>query len=49
MKKIILIIIFMASPVAILFAAGDANENPSSISWGFLIISLFGGLALFLY
>ena len=49
MKKIIPIIIFMASPAAILFAAGDANENPSSISWGFLIISLFGGLALFLY
>ena len=49
MKKIIPIIIFMASPAAILFAAGDVNENPSSISWGFLIISLFGGLALFLY
>ncbi|MBT8357898.1 MAG: Na/Pi symporter, partial [Deltaproteobacteria bacterium] len=39
----------MASPAAILFAAGNGNESQSSISWSFLIISLFGGLALFLY
>ena len=39
----------MASSAATLFAAGAGPENPSSISWSFLIISLFGGLALFLY
>ena len=49
MKKIILIIIIMASPAAILSAAGTGTESPSSISWSFLIIGLFGGLALFLY
>jgi len=39
----------MASSAAILFAAEAGTESPSSISWSFLIISLFGGLALFLY
>jgi phosphate:Na+ symporter len=39
----------MASSAATLFAAGVDTRNPSSISWGLLIISLFGGLALFLY
>jgi len=49
MKKIIFIIIFLTSSTDTLFAAGLDTGNPSSISWGLLIISLFGGLALFLY
>jgi len=49
MKKILFIIIFMASSADTLFASGAGTESPSSISWSLLIISLFGGLALFLY
>jgi len=49
MEKIIFIIIFLTSSVGTLFAAGAGTDSPSSISWSFLIISLFGGLALFLY
>ena len=49
MKKIIFIIIFLISSANTLFAAGAGTESPSSISWGILIITLFGGLALFLY
>jgi len=39
----------MASSANTLFASGAGTESPSSISWSLLIISLFGGLALFLY
>jgi len=49
MEKIILIIIFLTSSANTLFAAGAGTDSPSSISWSFLIISLFGGLAFFLY
>jgi phosphate:Na+ symporter len=49
MKKIIFIIIFLNLSAATLFAAGGGKESPSSISWGLLIITLFGGLAFFLY
>lgn len=49
MKKIIFIIIFLNLSAATLFAAGGGTESPSSISWGLLIITLFGGLAFFLY
>ena len=38
--------IFMILPVQSLLAA---DQKPATISWGFLIIGLLGGLALFLY
>jgi phosphate:Na+ symporter len=35
--------VFPASPLL------AADQTPATISWGFLIIGLLGGLALFLY
>ena len=48
MKKIP-IVIFVVLIADKLMAAESGMGNPSVISWGFLIISLFGGLAFFLY
>jgi phosphate:Na+ symporter len=45
-KTIIFSLVIIFFPTNILFAADRA---PQEISWGFLIIGLFGGLALFLY
>jgi len=39
----------MSLSAAVLFAAEAGVKSPSSISWSFLNISRFGGLALFLY
>ena len=49
MLKIALINTFLVLSADTLFAAESVAEGPSSISWGFLIIGLFGGLAFFLY
>ena len=48
MKKIpvVIFVVFIADK---LMAAESGMEDSSVISWGFLIISLFGGLAFFLY
>ena len=45
-KTIIITLVLTFFPANILFAADRA---PQEISWSFLIIGLFGGLALFLY
>lgn len=45
-KTIIITLVLTFFPADILFAADRA---PQEISWSFLIIGLFGGLALFLY
>ena len=45
-KTIIITLVLTLFPAKILFAADRA---PQAISWSFLIIGLFGGLALFLY
>jgi len=49
MLKIALINTFLVLSADTLFAAESVAEETSSISWGFLIIGLFGGLAFFLY
>ena len=49
LTKKIPIIIFFVLIADRLMAAEPTMGNPSAISWGFLIISLFGGLAFFLY
>ena len=46
LKMIVFAMVLMIFPANILFAADRA---PDEISWKFLIIGLFGGLALFLY
>ena len=45
-KTFFWLILFTIFPAHTLMA-GD--QTPPTISWGFLIIGLFGGLALFLY
>ena len=40
------VVFFTVFPARILFAA---DQTPAAISWGFLVIGLLGGLALFLY
>jgi phosphate:Na+ symporter len=48
-KQVSFIIIFFVLLADSLFAAESGANGPQAISWGFLIIGLFGGLALFLY
>jgi phosphate:Na+ symporter len=48
MKKILLIFSALFIPHR-LMAADLAGSDPSAVSWGFMVISLLGGLALFLY
>ena len=45
-KSLFWVTIFMILPAQSLLAA---DQKPAAISWGFLIIGLLGGLALFLY
>lgn len=45
-KSLYWVTLFMILPAQSLLAA---DQKPATISWGFLIIGLFGGLALFLY
>ncbi len=45
-KFLIWVPVFSVFPTRTLMAG---NQGPEAISWGFLIIGLFGGLALFLY
>jgi len=49
MKKVSFIIIFFALSADSLIAAEFGANGRQTISWGFLAIGLFGGLALFLY
>jgi len=49
MKILSFTVIFLMSLQGNLFAAEAVTGNPAPISWGFLIIGLFGGLAFFLY
>ena len=48
-KKIPLIAIFFFIFTDTLLAAESVTGNPMPISWGFLIMNLFGGLAFFLH
>ena len=45
-RSLFWVTIFMVLPAHSLLAA---DQKPATISWGFLIIGLLGGLALFLY
>ena len=45
-RRLFWVTVFTIFPTHTLLAA---DQTPDSISWGFLIIGLFGGLALFLY
>ena len=45
-RSLFWVTVFMILPAQSLLAA---DQKPATISWGFLIIGLFGGLALFLY
>ena len=47
--KIIPFIFFVVFTAKPLLAAGPGTADSSAISWGFMAIGLFGGLALFLY